>query len=465
MLCLAWAASIAASAAIAGEDAKANQIRAVMKSLSRSVVPVEFIIELSLGFQKRRAIGNTVGVVASKDGVLIVNSAIFSNSAAGRSGVVSKPTQLSVVLRDGRRVKARYLGLDQDRGLAFLRIATLKGTGLMPVQFELGERPEIAEEVIAVGRLPQSHNYSTTFMLARVSSIQTRPVPMIGVSEDLRRMLGCPVATLDGRVIGIVAPGPPRMNDRARIDTLSMALNAGAVVLPADAFWHQVQNPPKKKAKKGWLGIEMQALTKDIAKALGISAKSGIIVSRVFRGKGFAAEKAGIQEEDIIVRFDGKALPVTDDTNRTLATFRQTVRDTGPKSRVSVDILREKQPLTLTLDLSEAPKEPDEAAKVANRRFGLVVREITFVDALEMRIGLDTMGVLVAYVERGSWASLGGLRPGDVVQRVGDMRIRTVDDFKRAIDQIVQTKKDAAVPVLVLRGNETVFVRIEPDWR
>ena len=73
------------------------------------------------------------------------------------------------VLHDRRRVKARYLGLDQDRGLAFLRVASMTGTGLTPVEFQLGERPEVAEEVIAVGRLPRSHNYATTFMLARVS--------------------------------------------------------------------------------------------------------------------------------------------------------------------------------------------------------------------------------------------------------------------------------------------------------
>ncbi len=436
-----------------------------MKALAPSVVPVEFVIELSLGFQTRRALGNTVGVVASKDGVVIVNNAIFSLSSSVGGAVVSKPTSLSVVLPDGRRLQAKYLGQDQDRGLAFLRLGKLDGTGLKPISFDPGLRPAIGEQVIAVGRLPITYNYRPTFRLARVHAVQRQPIPMYNVTSSFNGMIGCPVATLDGRVLGVVVRRPRQTSDRTRIDTLSLSVASGGFVLPCDAFWHWVLRPPRKKAKKGWLGIEMQALTSDIAKALGISAKSGIIVSRVFRGKGFAAEKAGLREEDIIVRFDGKTLPVTDDTNRTLATFRQMVRDTGPKSRVSVDILRGKKPMTLTLDLSEAPKEPDEAAKVADRRFGLVVREITFQDALGLQIGLDAAGVLVTYVERGSWASLGGIRPNDVIQRIGDMKIRTIDDFKRALARIVQERKTAPIPVLVLRGHETAFARIQPDWR
>ena len=448
-----------------GQDAKADQIRAVMQSMSRSLVPVEFVIELSIGFQSRRALGSTVGVVASEDGVVIVNNTIFSPGSAGSSGIVSKPSSLSVVLRDGQRRAAAFLGQDGDRGLAFLRISSMKGSGLLPLEFDAAARVSVAEEVIAVGRLPRSHGYAATFMLARINSIQREPIPMYGSSSDLRRMLGCPVATLDGRVIGLVTPSRFQAPDTSRIDMLSATLGTNAGVLPTHAFQHLVKTPPKKKAKKGWLGIEMQALTSDIGKALGVDAKSGIIVSRVFRGKGFAAEKAGIQEEDIITSFDGRRLPPMADAAQTLALFRQIVRDTGPKSQVSVEVLRDNKPIALTLNLSSTPKEPDDAQKVESPQFGMVVREITFMDALGLRIGLETMGVLVAYVQQGSWASLGGLRPNDVIQRIEETRIRTIGDFEKAIRHIEKEKKGGVIPVLVRRGNETVFVRIEPDWR
>ena len=144
---------------------------------------------------------------------------------------------------------------------------------------------------------------------------------------------------------------------------------------------------------------------------------------------------------------------------------RQIVRDTGPKSQVSVEVLRDNKPIALTLNLSSTPKEPDDAQKVESPQFGMVVREITFMDALGLRIGLETMGVLVAYVQQGSWASLGGLRPNDVIQRIEETRIRTIGDFEKAIRHIEKEKKGGVIPVLVRRGNETVFVRIEPDWR
>ena len=464
LLCMA--ASGAGSGAIAAHDPKAEMLRHIMQHMSKGIVPVEFTIEVSVGLRTRRTLGNTVGVVASADGVVIVSAALFSTDAAAQTmgAKISRPKSFHVVLPDRRRLIASYLGRDDDLGLAFLRISDMAKSGLKPVQFDLERSPSIAEEVVAVGILPRSHKYATTFALARVSAMQDQPIAMYGTSVDLRPMLGCPVVTMDGKAIGIVAQNNVQMDEGRGLNLLGLNLRtAGAWVLPARVFWRQVLHPPKKRARKGWLGIEMQALTTDIAKALGVEAKGGIIVSRVFRGKGFAAEKAGLREEDIITHFDGKVVPVSRDAELTV--FRQMVRDTGPKSQISLHVLRDATPIELTLNLSETPKTRDEAQKVESRQFGLVVSEITFDAALYMNIGLDTMGVLVDYVERGGWVSLGGLQANDIIQRIQDVKVNGVADFTRAINKIEKDKRDDVIPVLVLRGNETVFVRIEPDWR
>lgn len=451
---------------LGAQDPKADALRRIMQDMAKSIVPVEFTIEVSLGLRTQRTLGNTVGVVASADGVVIVSAALFQTRAAARTrgATISKPKSFSVVLPDRTRRKASYLGTDEDLGLAFLRIVDMAKSGIEPVQFDLARLPAIAEEVVAVGLLPRSHKYATTFALARVSAVQEQPIAMYGTTVDLRPMLGCPVVTMDGKVIGIVAQNNVQVDERRGLNLLGLNLRAaGAWILPARAFWRLVLHPPKKKAKKGWLGIEMQALTPDIAKALGVKAKGGIIVSRVFRGKGFAAEKAGLSEEDIITHFDGKRVPVSRDAELTV--FRQMVRDAGPKSQISLQVLRKTTPIELTLNLSETPKTRDEARKIENRRFGFVVSEITFDAALYLNIGLDTMGVLVDYIERGGWASLGGLRLNDVIHRIDKVKVNGIEDFDRTIRQIEKEKRSAVIPVLVLRGNETVFVRIEPDWR
>ena len=448
-------------------DPKADAIRRAMGRVEKSIVPVEFAIEVTHGLRSQRTTGNTVGVVASDDGVIVVNGAIFKPSAASQRGgaSVSKPSALEVVLPGRhRRLKAEYIGLDEDLGLAFLRIPTMKGTGLAPLKFDLERAPAIAEEVLAVGRLPRSHDYAATFSLARVSSIQRRPIPMFGTAGDLRSMLGCPVVTLDGKAVGIVAQNNLMMSEKTGLNLLNLNLRPGNVwILPGRTFAHLVKSPPKKRAKKGWLGIEMQALTIDIVRALGIKAQGGIIVSRVFRGKGFAADKAGLREEDIITHFDGRPVKVFRDSE--LAVFRQMVRDAGPKSQISLKVIRERKPIDLALNLSETPKTRTEAKKFTNRQFGLVVSEITFDAALVLGMGLETMGVIVDYVERGSWVSLGGLQPNDVIQRIDNLKVTTIEGFEKKIGEIENAKRSDAIPVLVLRGNETVFTRIEPDWK
>jgi len=448
-------------------DPKADAIRRAMARVEKSIVPVEFAIEVTLGLRSQRTVGNTVGVVASDDGVIVVNGTIFSPTPASQRGgaTVSKPSAIEVVLPGRyRRLKAEFIGLDEDLGLAFLRIPTMKGTGLSPLEFDLERAPAIAEEVLAVGRLPRSHDYAATFSLTRVNSIQRRPIPMFGTASDLRPMLGCPVVTLDGKAVGILAQNNSMMSEKTGLNLLSLNLRSGNVwILPGRTFAHLVKNPPKKRAKKGWLGIEMQAMTLDIARALGIKVQGGIIVSRVFRGKGFAAEKAGLREEDIITHFDGRPVRVFRESE--LAIFRQMVRDAGPKSQISLKVMRKGKPVDLALNLSETPKTRNEAKKVINRQFGLVVSEITFDAALVLGMGLETMGVIVDYVDGGSWASLGGLRSNDVIQRIDSQKITTIADFEKKIGEIEKGKRSDAIPILVLRGNETVFARIEPDWK
>lgn len=437
-----------------------------MSALSHSIAPVEFSIEISVGLRSQRTLGNTVGVVASSEGVVIVNGAIFRPTQRARTAgaAISKPSSFYVVLPDRRRRSAEYVGMDEDLGLAFLRVQNMSGSGLRPVRLAERRWLSMAEELVVVGLLPRSHDYATTFATARVSAVQKRPIPMYGTTGNLLSMLGCPAVTMDGEVVGLVAQNTFEPADRGALNLLNMNVRAGSAwILPARVFGRLVDNPPREKAKKGWLGIEMQALTSDVAKALGLQPTGGIIVSRVFRGKGFAAEKAGLREEDIITHFDGKRVSVS--RAEELSVFRQMVRDTGPKSQVLLKVVRNSTPVDLTLNLSETPKTRDEARKVTNSRFGVRVSEITFDAAIYLNFGLDTMGVLVDYVERGSWSSVGGLRANDVIQRIDGVKINGIDDFEKAIGQIEKESRDAVIPVLVRRGSETVFVRIEPDWR
>ena len=104
-----------------------------------------------------------------------------------------------------------------------------------------------------------------------------------------------------------------------------------------------------------------------------------------------------------------------------------------------------------------------EVRRDINEDFGLTVRELTFFDRDGNRWPIETKGVLIDKVERGGWAQLGNLRQRDLVLKINDQTIENLKQYGEIMDMITQNK-NARVTFLILRGVETHFQYIEPDW-
>ena len=127
-------------------------------------------------------------------------------------------------------------------------------------------------------------------------------------------------------------------------------------------------------------------------------------------------------------------------------------------------MLRGGEEKEIALKLERTRLTQDEARRDRNRDFELTVRELTFFDRDENRWDKSVRGVLVFSVESAGWAGLGGLRSGDLIQRIGENEIRGIKSYRRAMEAVAEQQPERVVFV-VLRGVRTRFQYVEPEWK
>jgi serine protease Do len=206
------------------------------------------------------------------------------------------------------------------------------------------------------------------------------------------------------------------------------------------------------KVVRGWLGVRAQDLSATQAASLGVTriAADLAIVTEV-ADKSPAAE-AGIKTGDVIVEFNGKAVPKSNE-------FPGVIADISPGQKVSLKILREKKEQTVAVRIGELGDEADvnQQAEARDAELGLRVQRIT--PEAARRLGLSSAkGVLVVEVQPGSPADLVGIEPADVIREVNQRVVSNVKDFERATRQ---GRRGDRILLLVQRGDNAVFFAVK----
>ncbi len=325
--------------------------------------------------------------------------------------VVKNADKVIVALKDGRKFKARILGTDPDTDIAVLQIPAKQLTAL-----PLGNSDElkVGDFVVAVGN---PFGLGQTVTSGIISALGRSGLGIEGYEDFIQTDAsinpgnsGGALVNLKGELIGIntaiVAPSGG-----------NVGIGFAIPINMARAVMEQIIK--RGKVERGFLGVSIQNMAPDVAKAMGIHASRGAIVARVEPGS--PADRAGLRAGDIIVSLNHK--PV-----KNAADLRNRVGLTPPGSKVTLDIIRDGSRLTLSATLGSRAKAAIKAGEIDPRLAGAVF--------VAVRRGLPLFrsieGVGVQSVQQGSPAWRAGLRKGDIITMVNRKRVRTPQELAEA---------------------------------
>ena len=222
----------------------------------------------------------------------------------------------------------------------------------------------------------------------------------------------------------------------------------------------QKRNKPVT-ADKGWLGASLQLLTPELIETLELPIKTGLRVTRVATGSPAAA--SGIKPGDLILNFGGQQ--TSGKRASDLARFKDLVAAYEPDSEVKATIFKfasgeEKE---LTLQLIARPQDEDDAETYKDSHFELTVRDLTTSWRDVNSVSEEVTAVRVTEVTANGWASLAGIRNGDLILAVNGTSCKDAESFENLIAPI-SGEKAPVVSFRVLRGVKQRFLEIEPTW-
>jgi len=379
------------------------------------------------------------GFIIEKDGRILTNNHVIKDAS-----------DITVILNDKRKFKARVVGADQSTDVAVIKIDSDGNLPTVP----LGDSDEvrIGDWAVAIGNA--LGELSGTLTVGVISAKGRSNLSIVGGAPAYQDFIQTDASINFGN------SGGPLLNIRGEAIGINTAINPSGegigFAIPINMAKHiSGQLIAHGRVTRGWLGIAPQELTPELADSWGMRNVSGILVASI--NPNTPADSAGFHVKDVITEFDGRK--VSDVQN-----FRLLVADTPVHKKVKVHVLRDGQPRDIFVRLGERPDEKVVAQQSvpATQILGLSVEPVTGDFAKDNNIREKT-GVVVTDVSQGSPADDAGLERGDIVLEVNDAKIRSVGDYNAAIDQSKSRNPKKPIVLLIKRGGGTQFVAVDPE--
>jgi len=379
-----------------------------------------------------RGVGS--GFILTPDGFIMTNA-----------HVVDGADEVLVTLVDKREFKAKIIGVDKRTDVAVVKI---QATGLPAVKVGDVSRLKVGEWVMAIGS-PFGLDNSVTAGIVSAKQRDTGDyLPFIQTDVAINPgNSGGPLINMRGEVVGI----------NSQIYSRSGGFMGISFSIPMDeAMRVSEQLRSSGRVTRGRIGVQIEAVTKDIAESIGLGKPQGALINRI--ESGAPADKAGLEAGDVIIKIDGKPIEKSSDLPRL-------VGNTKPGTKSTLTVFRRGATKELSIVIAEmepekiakrAP-EPEEKPKAANsvQGLGLVVADLTEAQKAELKI---KGGVRVESLQEP--AIRAGLREGDIILTVGNIEVAQAKDFVAAVAKIDKTKP---VSLLFKRGDLTRFALIKPN--
>ena len=372
------------------------------------------------------------GLIISKEGEILTNYHVIRGAE-----------EIIVKLADRRQLRATVVGIDPASDLALLDI----DADDLPVA-TLGNAQDlkVGEWVMAIGS-PFGFDYSVTSGIVSAKGRRVGEevyVPFIQTDVAINPgNSGGPLFNLDGEVVGI----------NSQIYSETGGFMGVSFAIPIDlAMDVTAQLKREGRVSRGWLGVDIQDVTRELAESFGMSRPEGALVRAVLPDS--PAARAGVKVGDIILVFDDEAV-------YSASELPPLVGGKPAGTEVDVAVLRGGERTALAVRLGELPVEAQPVAALPESddagRLGMVTRDLRFAE--RSALGVDSGGVLVEEITGGP-AYQAGLRAGDVILSVDGRDIGDMDEFENAVAELPLNRH---VALLVQREGTTVFVPIRLD--
>ncbi|MGH0031765.1 MAG: trypsin-like peptidase domain-containing protein [Myxococcota bacterium] len=419
---------LAASApAVPPHEELEQRIVAVAEKVKPSVVHIEAIVK----FNDRRNQVTGSGLIVTPDGKILTNEHVVDNA---EKVTVSVPGTK-------RRFPARIVGMDRQTDVALLKIEP--DAPLAAAALGSADDVRVGQWVLAIGN-PYGLDGTVSFGIV---SAKGRDLEVPDLLNDFiqtdamidRGSSGGPLVDLDGRVLGINSRGQGR---------------GIGFTIPIDTAREVMAQLEQGGIERGFLGITLQPLDRELADYLGIPETTGVVVNSVLDDS--PAEEAGLRVGDVITRFGDDAVEAEKDED--LGVFQRQVAAVPPGEKASVEIVRDGRRRSLGLVIGTQPKLD---AAEAESELGIHVQEITANLARDHKLESQE-GAFVVFVVRGSPAREAGLRVGDVIVKIEDAEVASLVDFRRQIARVASKERFL---LTTRRGPETKFLLVKPGSR
>ena len=377
------------------------------------------------GQQEKSSLGS--GFIISEDGYLLTNNHVIQGA-----------DEIIVRLNDRRELTAELIGADPSSDLALLKV---DAEDLPTVDLGDSDKLEVGEWVVAIGS-PFGFDYSVT---AGIVSAKGRSLPNENYVPFIQTDVainpgnsGGPLFNLDGEVVGI----------NSQIYTRSGGFMGVSFAIPMNVAMNVAEQLKEKgKVSRGWLGVVIQEVNKDLAESFGLDKAAGALVAQVVPNS--PAQAGGLENGDIITHFNGKEIFLSSDLPHQVGRVK-------PGTKAKVKVVRNGKRKLLNITIGTLPD--GDGVELAHNtgpqqsesnRLGVVVAELS--DKQRNKTG---DGVVVKEVKQGP-AAFAGLVNGDVITMIYGESVRSVADFEKVVKSL---PKNRSVPMRIVRRGAAMFI-------
>ena len=370
------------------------------------------------------------GFILSDDGYVMTNNHVIENS-----------TEISVTFNDGNIMPAKLIGSDERSDLALLKVSA---DDLPTVKIGDSQQLKIGEWVLAIGS-PFGFDHTVT---AGIVSGKKRNLPNESYVPYIQTDVainpgnsGGPLFNLNGEVVGV----------NAQIYTRSGGFMGVSFAIPAETLssvYDQLRE--NGKVKRGWLGVYIQQMDKDLAESFGLEKPQGAVVARILSNS--PAEKAGIEQGDVILKFDNKIVRKSKDLPLLVGT--STVN-----SVIKVELLRGKRKISKFVKIEELPEDDKIATLTQKTVERVTISGITITDIDDAtKKSLNVFGGVRVEKISSEQSSNSKIMIDDVITQVNGKPIYGKKDFEKVLSQLANK---SLANVLVYRNNTPLFIALK----